>query len=64
MPQSFTFYDPRHEDTYVIELDDQGQFLVALRHVVGVGTAPIVYEYLEDVPQPHRDEIERKINSL
>lgn len=61
MPKSFSFYDPRHADTYVVELEDDGSFAYANRYVVELGRAPITYEHLADIPIMHRAKIEEKI---
>lgn len=60
-PSSFTFYDTRSGDTFVIELED-GDFAYALRYVIGIGRDPIQYNHLIDVPEPHRSTIEHKIS--
>lgn len=61
MPKSLSYYDPRHADTYVIELEDDGSFAYANRYVVEVGRAPITYEHLADIPLVHRAKIEEEI---
>jgi len=58
---SFSYYDPRHADTYVIELDGDGEFLCALRYVTDIGRDPIIYDHLADVPQPIRSALESEI---
>lgn len=58
---TFSLYDQRHADTYVVDLDEDGDFALALRYVVGIGRDPIQYTNLADIPQPHRDMIEDEI---
>lgn len=50
------YFDSRYGDTYVIEARD-GQFVSALRHVGRVGSDPIHYDKLWDIPEPHRTAI-------
>lgn len=61
---TLSYYDPRHADTYVVDLDDLGEFLCARRYVVGIGRDPIVYESLADVPAVAKANIEQKISCL
>jgi hypothetical protein len=57
-----SYYDFRHGDTYNIFLDEEGEFLSALRYVSSIGRDPIVYSALADIPEPHRSAIEREID--
>lgn len=60
----FSHYDLRQADTYVIELDDFGQFLRALRYLAQSGRDPITYEDLADLPPESRSAVEQKIYQL
>lgn len=60
-PTSFSFYDSRHDDVYNIYLDEFGEFDCATRSVNGVGSSPISYHHLADVPEPHRSRIAAEI---
>jgi len=59
---TLSFLDPRHADTYVIELDDDGDFMSCLRYLPASPRDPISYDHLADVPLPHRDTIEQMIS--
>lgn len=61
---TLSYYDPRHADTYVVYLDDLGDFLLARRYIVGQRNDPIVYENLADIPQPHKANIEQRITQM
>lgn len=58
---SLSYYDSRHDDTYIVDLDDDSDFAVALRYVSGIRRDPIIYAHLVDVPEPHRSAIENLI---
>lgn len=55
------YEDMRFGDRYEIELDVLGDFVHAMRYVDRVGSDPIVYDRLHDIPQPHQHAIEQKI---
>lgn len=60
---NFTYYDNRFGDTYVVFLTPEGEFSSALRYVDQVGRDAITYDFLYEIPQPHRNEIEHRIYS-
>lgn len=61
LPKYFTFTCPRYGDTYNIDLNDDGEFLSAVRYVDRVPSDPIAYTQLSELPQIHRHQIEEII---
>lgn len=54
-----TYIDIRSSSIYTIYLDDSGDFSYAVRYLGDLAGTGTTYEELEDVPQPHRNEIEK-----
>lgn len=57
---TFDHYDLRSGDTYTIVLLNH-EFSYATRYVGFIGGEPIVYDELEEIPEPQRSEIENLI---
>lgn len=57
---TFDFHDTRSGNTYTVSLD-AGEFLHALRYTGTIGTNPIEYDTLREIPEPHRTEIQNQI---
>lgn len=57
-----TYLDSRSLSTYTIYLDDDGSFAFALLYMERVGEDGILLEEWEEIPQPHRNEIEKLLN--
>lgn len=58
------YTDPRFGDFFVIHLDedDNFSFIGVERFLGNVTDDPIRYEHLGDIPQPHKHQVEQKIN--
>lgn len=57
-----TYLDSRSLSTYTIYLDETGSFDFALLYMERVGEDGILIEEWEEIPQPHRNEIEKLLN--
>lgn len=58
---TFDYHDPRTFDTYTVFLDGLGAFMHAVRYTGRIGSDAVEYDSLEEIPQPHRGEIENRI---
>ncbi len=58
---TFDLHDSRALETYTVELDDALRIVRVSRYTGPVGFDPVVYDELEEVPQPQRDQIENRI---
>lgn len=54
------YHCARTSDTYTVVLR-HSVFDHALRYVGRIGSEPMVYDTLEEIPEPHRSEIENLI---
>lgn len=61
-----SFTHPRWNETFNIYLDedDDLSFIGVERFIGNIGGDPIRYESLQEIPQPHRHEVEQKIHEI
>ena len=61
----FSFTDVRFGDTFTIWYDESDLSLIGIeRHVGNVGSNPITYSTLWEVPQPFRSDINSRLSKL
>lgn len=58
---TLVYSDTRYGDRYEISLSPCGDFLHALRFVDRIGSDPIHYDRLPDIPIAHQHEIRQRI---
>jgi len=56
--------DTRYGDRYEVELTPQGDFLYALRFVDRIGSDPIHYCHLREIPVAHQHQIANLIHGV
>lgn len=61
----FSFTDVRFGDIFTVWYDDKDNSLIGVeRHVGNVGSNPITYSHLWEIPQPFRSDIHYRLSRL